>query len=129
MALTVTMRQIFIEAPELECAGVDADVVTKTIADASLEICTGLLSQAQADRLGVLLCAHLLTLWLQRKKGVGGASQASGPVTSISAGGVSKSFANAVQTGTLSEQILSSTQYGREFVRLRRLFAPRSAVS
>jgi hypothetical protein len=52
-----------------------------------------------------------------------------GPVTSVSAGGVSKSFANPTSSGTASEQLLSTTHYGREFVRLRRLFAPRSDVS
>jgi hypothetical protein len=129
MPLTISARQIFMEAPELECAGIDTDVVAKAIADASMEIGTGMLTQSHADRLGVLLCAHQLTLWLQRKKGVGGASQASGPVTSISAGGVSKSFANALQGATMNEQALGSTQYGREFVRLRRLWTPRSAVS
>lgn len=129
MPLTVNARTIFMVAPELECAGIDGDIIEKAIADAGLEVAVGPLTQTQADRLGALLCAHSLTLWLQRKRGAGGAAMPSGPVTSVSAGGVSKSFANAVQGGTLGEQVLGSTLYGREFVRLRRLFAPRIGVS
>lgn len=129
MALEVTSRSIFMLAPELECAGIDADVIARSISEAELEVVVGPLTQAQANRLGNLLCAHSLTLWLQRKRGVSGAAMAAGPVTSVSAGGVSKSFANVTQTGSIGEQVLGATHYGREFVRLRRLFAPRHAVS
>lgn len=131
MALTITARDITLEAPELECNAIDSDRMAKAIADAALQVNVGAVStQARADRLGVLLVCHELTLWLQRRKGgVGGAAQSVGPLTSVSVGGISKSFASTTDGLSEAAKALSSTSYGREYSRLVRLWVLRGGVS
>ncbi|MCC6178822.1 MAG: DUF4054 domain-containing protein [Phycisphaerales bacterium] len=132
MALTITKRDVWMEAPELECDAVDHDVLDKLIAQAALEVNVAAAgSQEKANRLGVLLVAHQATGWKARKAGASGTSAPAGPLTSVSVGGVSKSFANPVESSGLSAsaQLMGTTSYGREFIRLVRLWSPRAGVS
>lgn len=130
MPLTFTARDVTLEAPELECNAIDSDRMAKAIADAALQVNVGAVStQARADRLGVLLVCHELTLWLQRRKGLGGAGQSVGPLTSVSVGGVSKSFASSLDGMSDAGKALASTSYGREYSRLVRLWVLRGGVS
>jgi len=132
MALTITRRDVLLEAPELDCNVIDPDVFDRKIADAALQVnASAVSSQSRADRLGVLLVAHELTLWRRRKEG-GGASAASpavGPLTSVRVGGVSKSFASVSDGLSEAGKALSSTQYGVEYARLVRLWVIRGGVT
>ncbi len=70
------------------------------------------------------------TAWLAAHKAKnastdGGSSSASGPVTSQSVGSVSKSYASgSVNYSTAEDSDLASTQFGRNFLRLRALACP-----
>lgn len=125
MALTITARDVYLEAPELECNAIPSDVMARAIEQVALEVSDGVLGLQRANRIAVLLVAHRLTLWKQRKDGVGGAAQAVGPVTSVSVGGVSKSFASSADSMVGSDKLVSSTSYGREYARLKTMWAPR----
>lgn len=129
MALTITERDVYLEAPELECNVIDSDVMGRAISQVALEVSDSALGLDRANRLAVLLIAHRLTLWKQRKAGVGGATQAIGPLTSVSVGGVSKSFASGAESMTGSDKLLASTSYGREFARLKMAWAPRGFIT
>lgn len=68
------------------------------------------------------------TAWLAAHKAKnaatdGGSSSASGPVTSQSVGSVSKSYAS-VSHATAEDSDLASTQFGRNYLRLRALTCP-----
>lgn len=133
MPLTFTKRDVLLEAPELDCNVIDSDRMAKAIADASLYVnVTAAGTQARADRLGVLYACHELTLWRRRKEGGGSSSAATpavGPLTSVSVGGVSKSFASTSEGMSTEGKALSSTTYGQEFARLVRLWGCRASVS
>jgi len=133
VALTITKRDIWMEAPELECGAVDADVLDRYIAQAALEVNVAAAgSQEKANRLGVLLVAHMATGWRTRKGGASGFASPAGPLTSVSVGGVAKSFANPVESSeglSASSKLMGTTSYGREFIRLVRLWSPRASVT
>lgn len=131
MALTITQRDVFLEAPELECNVIASDVMANAIAQVALEVNVGAVSTLdRANRLAVLLVCHRLTLYKQRASGVGAIAQAVGPLASVSVGGVSKSFASASEglSGD-NAKTLSNTAYGKEFARLARLWTIRGGVS
>lgn len=127
--MAVTRAMVKLEAPELECESIDSDVFDQAISQAALEVNVNAVSAARGDRLMTLLVAHRLSLWVRRKKGAGGAGTPTGALTSVSVGGVSKSFADPTGDASYSEKLMAQTHYGREFIRLRRLWAPRGAVS
>jgi hypothetical protein len=122
MALTVDKADVLLMAAELSAVS-DAQWA-QIWADVALEVgevTAG--SQARADRMAIQLAAHLATV---RHVRVGGAASP-GPLTSVSVGGVSKSFAQP--QGGSANLSLQSTKYGQEYVRLTRLFGRRFEVT
>lgn len=130
--LPITRQDVVLAHPEL--AQVDAvatanklepvDVWTKLINDADLEIRKDQLTTEQRNRMGIELVGHFAWSWLQSAAGTNPNGTA-GPVTQVSVGGVSKSFAApeawTANAGVLRAQ-LATTRYGKEFLRLGRLF-------
>jgi hypothetical protein len=86
-------------------------------------------TQERADMGGKWLAAHLATKLKESKAG-GASGGASGPLTGVTVGQVSKTFAapNTSTTST-SDSVLMTTSYGQEYIRLRRLFGIRMAVT
>ena len=129
MALTFTSADVVLAAPEL--ATVTAPQWAQVLADVALELNSdAFASVAVANRLGIQLAAHFATERYGGAAGGSGGGGASGPLSSVTVGPVSKTFAvsSAYTSGSLSAAALSSTKYGREYLRLMRLFAPRMAV-
>ncbi|MFZ5440468.1 MAG: DUF4054 domain-containing protein [Myxococcota bacterium] len=120
MALTIDKADVLLVAGELSSL-TDAQWA-QVLADVALEVDVGPLTQAQADRLGVQLAAHLAT----ERYATSGGGGAAGPLQSVTVGPVSKSFAVASHA---QNSALGSTKYGREYLRLVRLFGRRLAVT
>lgn len=97
-------------APEL--AGVSDSKFSAFITHASMFVDEGVW-RAKYDTGHTYMTAHLMTLSLGERDGVGG------PITSEAVGGVSASYG---QSGP-SEEELDSTSYGQVFVALRRTIA------
>lgn len=75
--------------------------------------------QATALIGGRYLAAHKGTIAKNRSGG-------QGTLQSVSIGSVSKTYAQSMAQGV---SVLESTTYGKEFVRLRRIYCPRMAVT
>ena len=120
MAVTITKADVLLVAAELnavtdsEWAGI-FDQVNEEVGIGNLG------TQKRVDIAGVQLAAHLATVQQIRK----GGGSTPGPLTSITIGGVSKSFAAPTMT---RNQALESTKYGQEYLRLIRLFGRRFLV-
>lgn len=76
------------------------------------------------------LAAHIATKYADGNKGMAGTASAAGPVTEMHAGQVGKSMATpaALSDVSLVNADLLTTRYGREFLRLCRLFCARVIV-
>jgi hypothetical protein len=122
MALTVDKADVLLVAAELSTV---TDAQWASIwADVELEVgVAGAGSQVRADRLAVQLAAHMATVRHVRS----GGAASPGPLTSVSMGGVSKSYAQPA--GGVRNSALESTKYGQEYVRLTRLFGRRILVT
>ncbi len=139
MALTITKSDVTTYvAPELLAANLTAaqqailtDAVwTNFITWADAEITADITDGAARNRIGMYLVAHLVTLFLRAAGGQNTGTPKSGPVSGISVGQVSKTFAQVqVWTqGSLAEAKLAETSYGQEFMRLARNALGGSAV-
>ncbi len=121
MALTIDKADVLLVAPELS-AVTDAQW-DDVLADVEMEVSVSAFgSQAAADRAGKQLAAHFGT----ERFGTSGGGGAAGPVQSISVGAVSKTFATP---SAVEGSQFGGTKYGREYLRLVRLFCPRIAVT
>lgn len=121
MALTIDKADVLLIAPELS-AVTDAQW-EDVLADLETEINVSAFgTQARADRAGKQLAAHLAT----ERYGTSGGGGAAGPLQSVSVGPVSKSYASP---GTVQNSQFGGTKYGREYLRLVRLFCARIAVT
>lgn len=123
MAVTITKADVLLVAAELS---VVTDSQWAAIFDAVNEevgICNAG-SQKRANLMGVQLAAHMATVRHLRK----GATASPGALTSITIGGVSKSFA-APTTALTSSGDMQSTKYGQEYLRLVKLFGRRILVT
>lgn len=130
MALSFTKADVLLAAPELTGKGTDPQW-TQVLADVALEVNTSCLSAAVANRIGIQLAAHFATERFGGTGAGGGGAGASGPLQSVTVGPVSKTFAvsSAFTSGSVSNAALATTKYGREYLRLTRLFSPRFAVT
>lgn len=92
------------------------------IADALAELNTDAWSDDQADLAHIYLAAHILKIWdLWADAG----SAPAGALKSVKDGDLAKTYAVA-DAGTSADASLSSTAYGREFMRIRAMgFADR----
>lgn len=119
MALTLTWETVTALAPELASISVDTQEVI--LAQVALEVSVGTWgSQAKADTAACWLARHMGAL---RQRGMG-----SPLVSSISVGGVSKTYSTPTEGGG-GGAALSQTAYGAEYLRLVRLWLPRFAVA
>lgn len=116
MPLTITWDTVCALASEL--ATLPAAAQTAVLDQVAVEVVVAKWpSQAKADLAAAWLARHLGTL---AKQGGGTAA-----LQSVSVGGVSKSFAvSSTDPGSLQQ-----TRYGAEYLRLRRSWLPRSAVT
>ena len=89
--------------------------VELAIADALAELNTAHWSDDQADLAHIYLSAHILKLWALWE--TAGAAP-TGALKSVRDGDLAKTFA-VTDAGTQADAILSSTAYGREFMRIR----------
>lgn len=120
MALTIDKADVLLFAAELSSV-TDAQWAA-IFADVELEV--GPLTagnQLRADRMGAQLAAHFATVRHMRT----GGSAAPGPLTSVTVGQVSKSFASPAPSQNMA---LESTKYGQEYDRLCRVFGRRFEV-
>jgi hypothetical protein len=85
-------------------------------------------SAARAKMGAVWLAAHQATLVAQGKKAIDGLNSPGGPLASVAVGQVSQSFAVPTEGLSPSALSLSSTRYGREYLRLARIFCSRMVV-
>ena len=121
MALTIDKADVLLIAPELS-AVTDAQW-EDVLADVDDEVSvTAFGGQARADRAGKQLAAHLAT----DRYGTSGGGGAAGPLQSVSVGPVSKTYASP---GAVQSSQFGGTKYGREYLRLVRLFCARVAVT
>jgi hypothetical protein len=126
MPLTTTMTTVVTRFPELanEPALTNA-AWAMLIADANMEIpVTSWLDQASADRAGDNLVAHHVALEKLRLLNGLSAATAPGQLQSVTVGPISKTFVVPQrQPGAAQgDDVLSLTIYGREYMRLRKLF-------
>lgn len=117
--MAITKADVVAIAPEL--SGVDEDTVNVFIADAALLEPSSSWDSGLYPLVHKYLTAHLLTV-----AGHAPAASAQGPISSMSVGGVSVSYAvQSVQTGTSG---LGATKYGLVVQTLRRQRALHVAV-
>ena len=88
-------------------------------------------SQTYADLGGRYLAAHLGTIRAQSNKGQAQLGQPTGPLADVAVGQVRKSFAQpgGIADSSLAQMSLMATSYGIEFLRLRRMFCARMAIT
>lgn len=124
MALTIDKAEVLLIAPELsEVTDAQWDFVISAADD---EVATTYLgNQARADRMGTYLAAHLATVLYGA--GFTGGGGVAGPLTSVTVGNVSKTFA-APQSAAQAAGNYERTKYGLEYLRLRKTFGPRVDV-
>ena len=122
---TVTRQDVEMIAPELGCGAIDPDVWSLLISNALVELGSSTcIDAAQSKMLAVLLVADKATQFIERKNG--GASSAKGPMTGVTVGSVSKSFSDSRIAGMAAASSLGlASVYGREFLRLSRLWGAR----
>lgn len=126
MALTITKDDVLTRFSEL---AVEPELNNATWADlldqADEEIpVTSWLNQDSADRAAKYLVAHLaLTEKLRQTKGLSAIAQ-TGALQSVTVGPVTTQFTPrpANPNSTIDDQTLGLTEYGREYLRLRKRF-------
>ena len=111
---TVTWQDVAALAPEL--ASVSAELQTAVLDQVTEEVCV--------EKWGTLARANIAAGWLARHVATIYGRGQSGALSSVSVGGVSKSFSVPAGASRLSE-----TGYGREYLRLVRLWLPRMLVA
>lgn len=134
MALTQPVIQAEVEAVAGELAGaaLTVDQWTLALLRANNEVTESAFGNAyRANMAGRYFAAHVgVKLKAAAAPGFG-AGAAAGPVSSVTVGAVSKTYdTSGASMATWSQQSeeLRSTAYGREFLRLVRLWAPHAFV-
>ncbi len=129
VTLTITSDDVIAEAPELSNALIVPADFTRNIAWAGDEMSPSLGSQLRLDRCGTFLVAHLMSLLLDSRKGVGTAGGGGGPVNSVTVAKVSQSFtvSDAWKNTAITAAALQTTRFGREYLRLIRIYLGGSA--
>lgn len=133
MSVTLTITKADVTeypAPELAKAGLTDPQWKRLIEAAGQEMSASLGTQDRIDRCGRYLVAHMATLLWQSKQGAKASGGPAGPLTQVTVGPVSKSFAvpEAWQKAALTAAVLSTTKYGQEYLRLIRVFMGGSAT-
>lgn len=122
MPLTIDKADVLLVAGEL--SGLTDSQWDDVLSDVDTEVNVEAFgSQAKADRAGKQLAAHLAT----ERYGTSGGGGAAGPLQSVTVGPVSKTF--AAPPDRVKQSQFSGTKYGREYLRLVRLFCARAAVT
>jgi hypothetical protein len=83
------------------------------------------LNQDAADRAALWLTAHMVALEKKRQKGGLASATSPGQLQSVTVGPVTKTWAVPQapdKTATATDEMLSRTEYGREYMRLRSLY-------
>jgi hypothetical protein len=131
VAYDLAKEDILLVARDLTAATLPDDVWADVIVEVKLEVSSaGWGSDANAKMGAKWLGAHKALL--RKRAAAGGAgSAAAGPLIAVTAGKLSKQYAAPKQSMTASpgDAALESTTYGLEFLRLRRLFGRRMAVT
>ncbi len=122
--LTITSEDVIAVAPELEDAIITEDDWDRTILWAGDEISSSIGVQARLDRCGTFLVAHMMTDLRDRRNGMNANASAAGPVSSVRVDKVEQTFAtsDAWKTTSITAAVLQTTSYGREYLRLIRIF-------
>lgn len=134
MALStpLTQAEVVAVAGELASAGLTGDQWTLVLLRANTEIDELAMGNAyRANMVARYFAAHIAVKLKQSMSSGAGTSAPAGPVSQVTVGAVSKSYdTSAASMSTWSQQAeeLRSTLYGREALRLMRLWAPRAIV-
>lgn len=132
MPLTITKVEVIAVAGELAGTAL-TDPQWETVLLLTNEQCNvgAFPSQIKADLAARYLAAHIGVKLKQGMASGAGAGGASGPLSSITVGDVSKTFrtSGAVDQVAATSAELLGTAYGREYYRLMRLWAPRMILA
>ncbi len=122
--LTITSGDVILVAPELSDAVLDPTDWDRTIAWAGDEISSSIGVQARIDRCGTFLVAHMMTELRQRRQGLNASGGPGGPLSAVTVDKISKTFvaSDAWKTTSITAAVLQTTSYGREYLRLIRIF-------
>lgn len=132
VTLTIDSVDVIAIAPELSNALLTQDDWDRQIAWAADEMSPSLGAQLRLDRCGSFLVAHLMSQLLEARKGSGSNGGAAGPIASATVGKVSQSFvaSDAWKGSSIAAAQLQTTRYGREYLRLIRIYiGPAAAVA
>lgn len=128
MAITITKAEVIALAAEFADPRLTNDQWTLVLLLTSEQINVAAFpSQVKADLAARYLAAHHATK-IKAAEAVGaGAGGASGPLSSVTVGEVSKTFrtSSSVDAASSAASELQSTSYGREYLRLVRMWCPR----
>lgn len=128
MALTITKTEVQAIAGELAGSALSDPewAVVLDLTDAEINV-SAFGSQSKGDMAARYLAAHKAVRFLASKTTGAGSSAPAGPLTGVTVGPVSKTFAQPVTmtTGPASSAELQTTSYGREYLRLVRLWSQR----
>lgn len=131
MAYTLTKEDILLVARDMTAADLADAVWADLIAEVQVEVhANGWGTDERAAMGAKYLGAHKATLRKRSAHGGSGAA-AAGPLIGVTVGKISKQYAApvAISGGLAGDQSLNATSHGIEFVRLRRLFGRRMAVT
>lgn len=131
MAYTLAKEDVVLVALDVALTDLSDDEWEQVLLEVTSEVGTkGWGTDALAKMGAQYLAAHKALLRKRAKAG-GAGSAAAGPLISVTAGKVSKTYASPAASSTTSpgDAQLGTTTYGLEFQRLRRLFSRRMAVT
>lgn len=131
LSTPLTQAEVIAVAGELN-TGLTSDQWTLVLLRANTEIDELAMGSAyRANMVARYYAAHVAVKLKQAMAAGAGTNAPAGPVSQVSVGAVSKSYdTSAASMSTWSQQAedLRSTLYGREALRLMRLWAPRAIV-
>lgn len=125
MSLTITKDEVIAIAPELgQNPKITDDVWDLFLGFAADEVGSEIPDQSSKDRCGRYITAHLVTTWARSAAGMSPTGSPAGPLSQVTVGPVSKTFAvpKAYLEAAMTDAVLLTTTYGREFLRLIRLY-------
>lgn len=128
MAITITKADVVAIAAEFAGTRLtDAQWVTVLLLTNEQINVPAYPSQVKADLAARYLAAHEATNLKAAEVAGSGNGGAAGPLASVTVGSVSKTFRTTGAVDSVSSQAaeLLSTRYGREYLRLMRLWCPR----
>lgn len=131
MEFQITSEDVIDIAPEL-ATGLTVRQWEVALRNARLNIALDIFgTQERANMASAFLAAHFATRMLFALGGAGGITGADGPLSSITVGSVSKTYATATNFAGASAGLgdYMTTPYGREYARLLRIYGPRIGVA